>query len=147
MTAIVSHPGYYLVTLDAEGEPDYDINGEPVISGSLVELPRSPGISMKISGVRPLYEPAGTPDGVPAQEPIKKKPLVALVASAALPKAMFPSLSMVIRSELDSTLPLVQKRRSAAAPVSWALMVSPPGPMDRISPLSTMPTLLPTVPT
>lgn len=32
-------PGYYLLTLDADGEPDYDIDGEPVISGDLVELP------------------------------------------------------------------------------------------------------------
>ncbi|HTK86991.1 MAG TPA: hypothetical protein VL329_04630 [Nitrospiraceae bacterium] len=32
-------PGYYLIDLDSEGEPDYDIDGEPVVSGTLVELP------------------------------------------------------------------------------------------------------------
>jgi len=32
-------PGYYLIELDAEGEPDYDVDGQPVISGSLVTLP------------------------------------------------------------------------------------------------------------
>lgn len=32
-------PGYYLLTLDADGEPVYNVSGEPVISGSLVTLP------------------------------------------------------------------------------------------------------------
>ncbi len=32
-------PAYMLVTLDADGEPDYDVDGEPVASGIIVELP------------------------------------------------------------------------------------------------------------
>jgi len=32
-------PGYYLLTLDSNGEPDYDGSGNPVIDGDLVTLP------------------------------------------------------------------------------------------------------------
>jgi hypothetical protein len=32
-------PGYYLITIGTDGEPDYDIDGEPVIDGPLVILP------------------------------------------------------------------------------------------------------------
>jgi hypothetical protein len=32
-------PGYYLIDIGAYGEPDYDAEGDPVVSGSLVILP------------------------------------------------------------------------------------------------------------
>ena len=32
-------PGYYLLTLDSDGEPSYTVDGEPIVTGSLVELP------------------------------------------------------------------------------------------------------------
>ncbi len=40
-------PGYYLITLDAEGEPDYDDDGLPVIDGDLVTLPIQARIGVK----------------------------------------------------------------------------------------------------
>lgn len=43
----MGNPGYYLIELDADGEPAYDAFGEPVISGSLVELPRQCRIGME----------------------------------------------------------------------------------------------------
>lgn len=32
-------PGYYLLDIGDDGEPDYDVDGDPVISGDLVVLP------------------------------------------------------------------------------------------------------------
>ncbi len=40
-------PGYYLVSLDSDGEPNYDGSGLPVVSGSLVPLPMQARIGVK----------------------------------------------------------------------------------------------------
>lgn len=32
-------PGYYLLTLDSDGEPLYTVDGEPIVTGDIVELP------------------------------------------------------------------------------------------------------------
>jgi hypothetical protein len=43
----VGNPGYYLLALDSDGEPTYDVNGQPVITGNLVELPIQARIGME----------------------------------------------------------------------------------------------------
>lgn len=44
-------PGYYLITIGEDGEPDYDESGEPVIDGDLVVLPVQGRIGAKYGNI------------------------------------------------------------------------------------------------